>query len=118
MCTFIDFRDGPGGRFVADTFGLDITDIQDWGTFRAVMLDHRQDLGGAAAFVARVQRRYGTGSTGERALLLAVLFAIDYRWLADELARESGRSFLEDMENTSGEWARAAAACLAVGVGP
>lgn len=116
MCTFAEFRDGLGGSFVRNLLGLDISRLQTWACFQTAALDHRKTFGGpldgAERFVGHIQKKFGVCSTGERTVILGILFAMNYRELADELAHEVGRSFLDFAESTSGEHLDAAIACI------
>lgn len=115
MTTFRDFRDNPSAiRMVNALLGLDMSELKTWSHFTQAALYARPiDMGGDyQPFIDRIENRAGTASTGELALLMAILFAMDYRWLAEKIAEESGRSFLRLMEYTSGDHSRAAAACI------
>jgi hypothetical protein len=72
------------------------------------------------AWVDHIRRRFGRWSSGEKALALSVLVAIDYAWLADDLA--TGRSTSDGtprsrafvlLEGAHGRFAEAVGACLA-----
>ena len=114
MTTFADFRDSrPAADMVKALLGLDMTTLRTWSQFTEAALRARPMANGDyKPFIDRVERRAGTASTGELALLMAVLFAMDYRWLAERIAEEVGRSFMRLMEYTSGDHALAAAACI------
>lgn len=72
--TFSDFTSGPGGR-ICRSLGLSPT---SWNDLVSVAARDR-DL------VDRARQRAGTASSGELAVLVAVLCACDFSWLADEL---------------------------------
>lgn len=90
-----------------------MSDLRTWDQFTQAALAARPVRNDDyQPFIDRVERRAGTASTGELALLMAVLFAMDYRWLAEKIAEECGRSFLRLMEYTTGDHAQAASACI------
>jgi hypothetical protein len=112
-CTFEDFQKGhPGPYIVGRVFNVSVNNLETWAELQHRILATRAGwAGGMDGWCESVRTQYGVMSTGERALLLAILFVCDYTWLADELAE--GRSFLNLMEYVSGEYAWAAAACIA-----
>jgi hypothetical protein len=117
---FTTFRQSVGGHAAASILRLDIDGVTSWTVFREAALANRQSFAtavepdGRAAFVQAVTDRFGTASTGERALIVAILYAIDYREFGEKLALEiDGRSFLSLLELTSGNHLTAALACLA-----
>ena len=111
MLTFNSFRSGLGGRFVRDEFRLDISSLQTWREFTHGMVRH---IGkNHATILDEIRERFGTCSTGEKALMLSILHAADFCALADELAETAKVSFLHLMKYTDGAMADAAVACLA-----
>src|SRR5690606_39523854 len=109
--SFVSFRDGIGGGWSRDLFGFDFSSCPNWPSFTATALNRIERLG-SEAFEKRVRKQFGKASTGESALVLAILFAVDYRRLADKLCEESGRSFLQYLEYTHGRHLLAVLACL------
>lgn len=73
--SFADFIAGPGGR-TCKRLGLEPTSWTDL----VDIASRDRDL------VDRARRVAGTASSGESAVLHAVLAACDFAWLADELA--------------------------------
>lgn len=114
MSTFSDFRNNLAATaLVQSLVGLDMSKLRTWDQFTRAALEARPARNGDyQPFIDRVERRAGTASTGELALLMAVLFAMDYRWLAERIAEECGRSFMRLMEYTTGDHAQAASACI------
>lgn len=114
MSTFSDFRNNlAAAALVQSLVGLDMSDLRTWDQFTQAALAARPARDGDyQPFIDRVEHRAGTASTGELALLMAVLFAMDYRWLAEKIAEECGRSFMRLMEYTTGDHAQAASACI------
>lgn len=112
ISTYESFRDGVGGQFVRREFGVDLAGTVTWLELKEMILASRRKAG-VSATVDAWRDRYHTMSTGDRALMLAVLHAADYTWLADELQAECERSFFDLMESVHGEWAWAIAACIA-----
>ena len=80
MVTFTDFRDGSGGRLLR-TLGVDISRLQTWREYTDTMLG----MAGLEAFLSRVRDCAQACSPSELAVLGAVLTAMDFAWLADEL---------------------------------
>lgn len=60
-------------------------------------------------FVKLVRQCDGVCSSGERVLLHAICFAVDFAWLADELTK--GEAW-QRMDRAGGEWRAAVAACV------
>lgn len=114
MSTFRDFRDnGPAQAMTIAPLGLDISKLENWRQFTAPALHARPaENGDFQPFIDRVDRCAGTAATGELALLMAILCAMDYRWLAEKVGEDRGRSFLQLMEYTTGDHALAVAACI------
>jgi len=113
MLTFSTFRGGLGGKFVREHFKLDISRCPNWKSFNRIMLANRDRFGGAGGFWDNITKKYAVLSTGEKAVMLAILWVIDYTALADELTQ--GRaSFLGLAEYTTGAHKNAVLACLAL----
>lgn len=101
----------PAQEMVRDLIGLDMQPLTGWRDYtRAVAHAERNQ-----AFVAKARELGTTTSTGEYAVLLAVLFSMDYLWLADEIEAERKTSFLSAASKALGEHAGAVAAALAIG---
>lgn len=108
------FRDNPksfGSGWASFTYNAHL--IRDTFT-------EREAPEPAETWIAHIRQGMGTWSSGERALCLAVLHAIDYDWLADELAtvyndynQEYESRAFSMLSKASGEWAEAIGACFA-----
>jgi hypothetical protein len=81
---FIEFRDGLGGK-MCGRLGLDISKTRSWDSLASYADEY--DIRTEGAFTAAARKLQGVASTGERALLHAVLAACNFTDLADELAR-------------------------------
>lgn len=84
MTTFTEFRDGVGGE-MAHRLGVDISGCPTWRAFTTAMVAFN-DTDAAARLVKAARAAAGFYSTGEKALLVALLVAADFAWLADEIA--------------------------------
>ena len=80
MATFFDFRDGSGGRMLR-TLGVDISKLQTWVEYTEAMLA----MPDIEAFIGRVRERTNACSSSQLAVIGAILYGMDYAWLADEL---------------------------------
>lgn len=100
--SFASFRDGPGGE-ICRRLGMDIAECQSW-------LDYKK-LGqwNDNLFTEKATAFYDVGSSGERALLLGVLYAAGFASLADELAE--GKAW-RNMHRAGGDFCDALAACI------
>lgn len=107
MLHFNDFRDGKGGELCC-RLGIDISMCETWSEFTAAMVHFNDKTDGGLIEAAR--RLDGVGSTGERALLHAVLSAADFSRLADEL---SGGTVWLRLDYVFGDHRMALAACVA-----
>lgn len=83
-CTFETFRDGYGGE-VCKRIGVDISRLTTWDGYTQEMIKWN-DEDEAYAFVKGAQRFHRVASSGERAVLHAVLAAADFTAQADKLA--------------------------------
>ncbi len=107
--TFADFKAGEPARALFRKLGLEqyLEVATSWRSLRRVIVDFN-DLE-VGRFVKLARGCDGLASSGERTLLHAILFVADFAWLADELAE--GRAWFR-MDNVSGEWRAAVAACI------
>lgn len=110
--TFEDFKDSaPARDTVHSLIGLDITPIKSWREYGdAVARSNRN-----AAFIARARKLGSKSSTGEYAVLLAVLFSMDYVWLAEEIEAARQTPFLRAASRTFGRHAQAVGAVMSMG---
>ena len=119
MLKFSDFKKSAGGSFVEQMLKMSISDITSWSEFRSAALDNRRIFARAGdedwriGFYEAMCNRYGTASTGERGLMLAVLHAIDYDALAEKLGAEHRGSFFQIIDIADSKYRTAAAACIA-----
>ncbi|MGX9967076.1 hypothetical protein ACVFYP_27380 [Roseomonas sp. F4] len=74
---FEDFAEGIGGRIIA---ALGMKQPGSWQELQRIVAAN------GTIFVSRARRLDRTASTGERAVLHALLAAVDYAALADELS--------------------------------
>lgn len=106
---FQSFRDGDPARSIFRKLGLlyHLEAAQNWRMLRNLVVDFNQcDAGN---FVKLVRRCDGVCSSGERVLLHAICYAVDFAWLADELT--DGKAF-QRFDRASGDFRRAVAACI------
>lgn len=88
---------------------IEILDIStSWAMLRRLVIDYNDPDKGL--FVEAARNYDGVASSGERVLLHAILYAMDFAWLADEL--DNGRTW-QRMDRVDGEWRQAVAACIA-----
>lgn len=82
-----------------------------WQSLRAIIIDfNNPDEGNFVKLVRQCDR---VCSSGERVLLHAICFVMDFAWLADELAK--GKAW-RNMDRCSGDHRQAVAACIAAEV--
>ena len=105
---FKSFRDGLGGVFCR-RLGVNISACQSWMAFTSGMLAYNSSTNGYA-LVRAAQRLAKVASTGERALLVAVLHACDLSKVADKLSKNYT---WQRMDEVFGEHRLAVAACIA-----
>jgi hypothetical protein len=90
---------------------LGLSDILDaalsWRALRALIVRFNDPDKGH--FVTLVRDCDGVASSGERILLHAICYVVDFAWLADELAE--GKAW-RNMDRASGEHQRCVAACI------
>jgi hypothetical protein len=119
MLTFADFKNSPASAFVEGLLKMSIKDIETWSEFQAAALENRRaftrpdDDDWRLGFYETMWERFGTASSGERGLMLAVLHAIDYDALADKLGAEYNRTFFQIIDLADDSYRSAAAACIA-----
>lgn len=117
MTTFREFRDGPAGD-LARRMGLDISGCISWQHFTATAVAYnncdaeKDDERGLLVKAAR--RLCGSASTGEKAVICALLHAADFAWLADELSldHQGEPLFWTRLDGTYGDHLRAVAAAV------
>lgn len=102
---FADFSAGPGGD-ICRRLGVNIDKCTTWQAFTATMvLSNRRGV-----LVDAARHLDGVASSGERAVLHAMLAAADFAWLADELS--DGHTWRR-LDHVYGDHRLAVAACLA-----
>lgn len=106
---FAAFKSSAPARAMFLKLGLPdyLEQAQSWRMLRALIVDFNGC--DAGRFVNRVRRCDGVASSGERVLLHAICFAVDFAWLADELT--AGEAW-QRMDRAGGDWRRAVAACI------
>lgn len=104
MLLFRDFRDGPAGD-LCERVGLSMTNVVSWSAFAAHFQQVNKKTEGA--LVERLMSF--PASSGETALIMAILYAADYSRFADELAGGKAWHLLEYAHN---EHAAAVAAAI------
>lgn len=112
---FHEFARSAPGRFCADTFGVDLRALVSWEQFgQAARAERGESEAEMVEWCDGIRERFGTASTGEKAMLAAALVAIDYAWLAEELTdkAEGRRSFFDLATYAGGEWRRAVGAAI------
>ena len=113
--TFAEFQSSGPAQAMFRKLGLTeyLEAATSWRALRSLIVNFNDcDKGN---FVKLVKRCDGVSSSGERVLLHAICCACDFAWLADKLTK--GRSW-QRMDDVSGEWRRAVAACIVQMTGP
>ncbi|WP_116654000.1 hypothetical protein [Pelagibacterium sediminicola] len=111
LMTFEDFKSSaPARDTVRALIGLDIEPIKNWRDYVNAVAGRVDN-----AVIAKARDMGSATSTGEYAVLLATLFSMDYVWLAKEIEKQTGRSFLACMSRTYGDHAKAVAAVMVMG---
>lgn len=82
-CTFATFREGYGGE-ICKRIGLDISPCGTWNEYTGAMIEYNNRPFGR--MVEAAMRLNGVASSGERAVLHAVLAAGNFSAQADELS--------------------------------
>lgn len=120
---FEAFKAGEPGRDIVSRLCLSeyMEAATSWQTFRSLVTDlnDNKDRGCVVDIARSVD---GVCSSGERILLHAILYALDFAWLADELAgvtrhERDGEEIVagrvwRDMNRVSGPHMRAVQACI------
>lgn len=109
---FDEFKRCQPSKVVFRKLGLSkyLEAAESWSSLRTLIVDFNSCDEGR--FVSRVRECDGVASSGERVLLHAICFAVDFAWLADELS--AGEAW-RHMDRPNGEWRRAVAACIQAG---
>jgi hypothetical protein len=100
--TFAGFRDGYGGD-ICKRLGIDISQLESWGDYTYAMVDFNNEDFGLVEAAKKFNR---VASTGERAVLHAVLASADFAAVADQLAGKGAWNRIDRL----GDRARAAVA--------
>lgn len=100
--------------FVLRLTNVNLGDCDDWEHFRSQALSRRSSFGGEFndGFVQNIQHAFGAASSGEQCLVIGILHAIDYDRLAEDMCRESGRSFFDLLTVTDVETRALVACCV------
>ena len=104
MTTFLDFRDGPGAAIADRIFAVDITKLGNWSELRAAVAR----ASNRAGFIDRISTEPTRMSSSEKAIALALLYAVDFADVADEI----GGNFLRGFKQCTGSHRIAALAVL------
>ena len=129
--TFSDFINSEAAAWaVSALFHADPVDVRQkvtsWSDFTSWALKARDSFTpgdlyeSREAWVHHIRRGFRRWSSGEKALALGALFAVDYAWLADDLStaedeatgQRTSRAF-QILQGASGRYAAAVAACVA-----
>jgi hypothetical protein len=121
--TFNEFKASDPARSMFRKMGLleYLESATSWRMLRALIVDFNGC--DAGRFVTLARDCDGVASSGERILLHAICYVVDFAWLADELAgvsRHEQRDGTEivagkawrNMDRASGEHRRCVAACI------
>jgi len=113
--TFEEFRESEPAKVTFTRLGVSqcLDEAADWWDLRRRVVAANADEDKYGWVVMRARKAYGVSSSGERAVLVAVLHACDFSRQADSLCK--GEAWRR-MESASGEWRRAMAACIAMEV--
>jgi hypothetical protein len=93
---------------------VNLGDCDDWDHYRSQALARRSSFGGEFndGFVQSIQDAFGSASSGEKCLIIAILHAIDYDRLAEDLCSECGRSFFDLLTVTDVDTRALVACCV------
>jgi len=104
MLTFNDFKSGPGSE-IARRLGVPCSSARTWAEYARIFRHHASDT----KRFAQIRAKIGVLSSGETAVACALLHAVDYSWLADEVC--SDRTWRR-LDNTHGNFRFAVVAAL------
>ena len=101
--------------FVERLTQVSLRECEGWDDFRTKALANRASFGGEfnEGFARNVENDFGVCSTGERALIVAILHAIDYDQLAERLCEERGTTPLEIISHADVDTRALIACCIA-----
>lgn len=101
--------------FVQRLARINIHHCKDWDDFRSKVLANRSSFGGPfnEEFVQNIEESFAVCSTGERALIVGILHAIDYDKLAEILCQRLNRSPLELFSEADVDTRALIACCIA-----
>jgi len=107
---FQSFKAGHPARAMFIKMGIEeyLKAAQSWRMLRSMIVD-LNDNKKRGCFVDAARHAYGGASSGERVLLLAIMYVCDFAWLADELS--DGQAWRR-MRSAGGDYRRAVAACI------
>jgi hypothetical protein len=112
MTTFKEFRDGVGGQ-MALRLGINIGGCPTWLAFTDTMRrfnnSKAEQDGDRSPLVKEAKEVASACSTGEMALLRALLAAADFSGLADEIG---SNTVWREIERCDDQHSRAVAACI------
>jgi hypothetical protein len=110
LSDFAAFKASEPARAMFRKMGLTeyLEAADSWRELRRLIVHFNDpDIG---RFVDIARHAYGGASSGERVLLLAIMYVCDFAWLADELI--DGHAWRR-MHAASGKYRQAVAACIA-----
>ncbi|MBT3309296.1 MAG: hypothetical protein HOL04_00130 [Gammaproteobacteria bacterium] len=99
--SFIQFRDGMGGRLIERAWNLQIYSLNSWREFRSQIINENLDSDGA--FFQQAREAEGWLSCGERAVMLATLYAVGFDGFAEELNGGCSIQMEEDISHNHRE---------------
>ena len=103
---FAAFKAGPGG-VMARALGIGVDGCSTWRQFMSAAIAFNDSQLGV--LVDRARHLDGVVSSGQRPLLQAILHAVDFSWLADELG--AGKTWRQ-LEVPDSDYRAAIAACV------
>lgn len=114
MTDFVTYRDGPGGSIARTILGKNISNLNTWNEF----FDFTYSVsctGDGKNMLERAERAYAAAHVGERAVILATLFAMDRSFHAIKLETQANENLLGMMNYVDGPHRAAVAACMFLG---
>jgi len=89
---FYEFKKSPGA-YVLGRANIDISEVQNWQQLRLLACQNYE------AYTGALIKSYDNASSGERVLVQALLYALDFARAADQL----NPNFFQSLHRCSGE---------------
>lgn len=115
MTDFQTYRDGVGGKVAHTILGKTISNLRTWKEFFAFTYSASCTGAEGTLMLGRAERAYAAGHIGERAVILATLFAMDRSAHAIKLETQANEHLLGLMNYVDAPHRIAVAACMVLG---